>query len=276
MPAARVLLDIPEGGPARGEEASLTMERLESMLRDLEEPPEPPPPPIATVARIDSILALLPSDRAGNVDWAAAWREGTIDPRPGVPGTVNDEGGAFRFDLYLQSGDGPEAFFPHSTHQEWVGCQSCHPRIYRDGTAGPSDAQTVHETASCSTCHGPVAFPMQTCERCHETATNLPAGRARKVLGETLRMRRELPDGPSLDGYGLYEPAVFPHGLHRLRFQCRACHDKPFAMESGSTSLTAQEAHSRRACGACHNGEVAFDAQLDTCYRCHEDAVADR
>ena len=45
-------------------------------------------------------------------------------------------------------------------------------------------------------------------------------------------------------------------------------------MESGGTLLSAQEAHSVNACGACHNGSEAFDAQLDTCYRCHEDAGA--
>lgn len=275
MPAARVFLDIPEPtGQSRESDAELiTMERLDSMLRSLQQPPEPPRPPIETfdLESEDSILALLPADSAGNVDWVQAWRVGTIRPRRSAPGLPADSSTGFMFDVYLRSAEGPEAFFPHSIHQEWISCQSCHPRIFRNGEAGGRSAVETHVEGSCATCHGPVAFPMETCERCHQGASGLPTQRSEKSLGATLAMRRGQQDGPDGVGSDLYQQARFPHGIHRLRFQCRACHQNPFVMESGSTVLYRDAAHSSQGCGRCHNGVVAFDTHVDACYRCHEE-----
>ena len=110
---------------------------------------------------------------------------------------------------------------------------------------------------------------MQACERCHEAATGLPRGRATKFLGEVLSMKREGTDGDEVEGVDLYEAAVFPHGAHRLRFQCRACHEQRFAMKSGSTVLGREQAHSVEGCGSCHDGNTAFATNMDACYRCH-------
>ena len=75
--------------------------------------------------------------------------------------------------------------------------------------------------------------------------------------------------GQGYDLTGSYPPAVFPHGAHRLRYQCRACHESPFPMESGGTLLSQQDAHSIEGCGSCHDGLTAFGADVDACNRCH-------
>ena len=221
------------------------------------------------------MLGLLPRDRAGSVDWVAATREGIVRPRAAAPGQATDSTLVFPFDIYLEGSGGPEAYFPHSVHQEWLSCQSCHPTVYRRGAIAGSADQT-HGPASCGKCHNGVAFPVGSCERCHALAQDLPRDRLAPTFGETYEMSRgpqqyyENSDGGSYGpGAELYPPARFPHGLHRVRFQCRACHEKPFVMERGATLLSQQEAHGVDGCGVCHDGSTAFDTGLDDCYRCH-------
>lgn len=272
MAAARVFLDLPdpdqpvEPPPARAETDEYAPRREPSL----------PAPAIEAVIGVDSVLGLLPVDVAGGVDWVAAVRQGTIRPRPSS--VEGEEAPAqFGYDLYLGKDSGPEGFFPHSLHQEWVDCASCHPGIFRQGSVTPA---TVHEKDACGYCHGAVAFPIQTCERCHTEANDLPAGRQLKSYGDPVAMER-LDSAQSVSRTGratgledldlstAYPPAVFPHGPHRLRYQCRACHEEPFPMRSGGTVLTEQDAHGGSGCGACHDGVAAFNAGNDECDRCH-------
>ncbi|HSG08125.1 MAG TPA: c(7)-type cytochrome triheme domain-containing protein [Longimicrobiales bacterium] len=274
MAAAKVFLDIPEStGPERS--AEFPPELLEQLAL---KPPPLPPPAIEGVTDPDSVLGLLPTDHSGGVDWVRALRSGVIRPRAVAAGLeeAGDSAGEFSYDLYLSDGTGPEAYFPHSAHKDWLDCRSCHPRVYRGGKSS-LDRRTVHESSSCGYCHGPVAFPIQACERCHETAADLPPGRLPKTLGETIQMvRGEGGDSINARGAfrgmelgGAYPPATFPHGQHRLRFRCRACHEDPFPMVRGATILSQEDAHSKRGCGRCHEGSVAFDIALDACGQCH-------
>ena len=140
----------------------------------------------------------------------------------------------------------------------------------------------VHSSASCGTCHGPVAFPMQRCDRCHESASDLPKARVEPTdLGRTYQLLR-LQKGPAVDGNDpfdgmgrAYEPASFPHGKHRLRYQCRACHQEPFPMRAGAVTMSQEDAHSTRGCGYCHDGRAAFDISMSVCYRCHLERPAE-
>ncbi len=61
-------------------------------------------------------------------------------------------------------------------------------------------------------------------------------------------------------------PAYFPHWVHRIKFKCYACHDDLFPMRRGPNPTMAAMAKGG-ACGACHNGTLAFG--VDTCHRCH-------
>ncbi len=275
--AARVFLDLPDDAGRnreREERAEVSMEMLDSILKKLQEGPELPPPPIEAVLSPDSILGLLPTDRAGGVDWVAAQRDGIIRPRASGPDTPADSTQVFPFDIYLSRQGGPRAYFPHSVHQSWLSCQSCHPNLYA-GDLEAASAEVTHGAESCGMCHNGIAFQIASCERCHESASDLPAGRLTPTLGGTITMARttNYPENSDRVAYDLssdfYGPAIFPHGTHRVRFQCKACHERPFLMESGATRMTQEEAHTATGCGYCHNGNTAFDTGLDQCYRCH-------
>jgi c(7)-type cytochrome triheme protein len=63
-------------------------------------------------------------------------------------------------------------------------------------------------------------------------------------------------------------PVIFQHWFHRIRFQCRVCHQElGFEMRVGATDVTMDEIIDGNFCGACHNGEIAWSA--DNCDLCH-------
>ena len=63
-------------------------------------------------------------------------------------------------------------------------------------------------------------------------------------------------------------PVIFPHWFHRIRFQCRVCHQElGFEMRVGSNNVTMDEIIDGKFCGACHNGETAW--AVDNCDLCH-------
>jgi c(7)-type cytochrome triheme protein len=63
--------------------------------------------------------------------------------------------------------------------------------------------------------------------------------------------------------------AVFPHYLHRMQFRCHVCHDAIFEMKAEANKISMEAIQNGKFCGACHNGETAFQATFDTCMRCH-------
>lgn len=63
-------------------------------------------------------------------------------------------------------------------------------------------------------------------------------------------------------------PVIFPHWFHRIRYQCRVCHQElGFEMQVGSNEVTMEEIIDGKFCGACHNGETAWS--VDNCDLCH-------
>ncbi|HHL39398.1 MAG TPA: hypothetical protein ENJ37_02720 [Deltaproteobacteria bacterium] len=62
-------------------------------------------------------------------------------------------------------------------------------------------------------------------------------------------------------------PALFPHWLHRIWYDCAACHDSVFPMKR-ETAVTHAAMDGGKLCGACHNGETAFNT-TEECARCH-------
>jgi c(7)-type cytochrome triheme protein len=237
------------------------------------------PPPFESTLNADSALAMLPRDRPGNVDWVAAVRQGIIRPRATLPGRTPPDSNGFRFlfDFFFPGPDTTfDAFFPHSTHTEWINCQQCHPRIfaYRGTAIRMSD---VLQGKFCAECHGQVAFPVTSaCERCHVRFTALPPNRTKAEFIGTLQLARAKRDSlKGIDGNaGAVNTddlprATFPHWVHRSRFRCKSCHLELFEPRSGANRVTMQDISEGRACGACHNGRVAFAAQFGSCDRCH-------
>ena len=63
-------------------------------------------------------------------------------------------------------------------------------------------------------------------------------------------------------------PVVFPHWFHRIRFQCRVCHDElGFEMRAGANHASMREISNGAFCGVCHNGEIAWS--VEQCGLCH-------
>ena len=63
-------------------------------------------------------------------------------------------------------------------------------------------------------------------------------------------------------------PVIYPHWFHRIRFQCRVCHNElGFEMRVGANNVTMEGIIEGKFCGACHNGEIAWS--VDNCDLCH-------
>lgn len=237
----------------------------------------------------DSVVAMLPRDHAGNIDWMAALRQEVIRPRNGIDGPRESAPDAFEFgfDFYFP-GPNPmfDAFFPHSAHTEWLSCAQCHPRIFK---TRPVEIQMADVFAGryCGECHGTVAYPVMTgCERCHtdlpqppdraepELIGTITMGRADEILaarnGDTLAV-----DGSSIAGNAVgvstasLPKAQFPHWVHRIRYRCKTCHMEIFEPEAGTNAITMVDIGNGEACGQCHDGDTAFEPQMDNCERCH-------
>ncbi|MEW5916324.1 MAG: c(7)-type cytochrome triheme domain-containing protein [Gemmatimonadota bacterium] len=279
---SRRVLELMFDVPARSSvaPAPVRVVRAESTARLPAQRDTAPTPAIELLRDADSVVALLPRDHAGNVDWMQALRRGIIRPRLTLPGRHAPDTAGFRFafDFLLPGPDTTfDAFFPHSAHTEWLTCQTCHPRVfkYRGAQIRMGD---ILQGKYCGACHGKVAFPVATgCERCH-TKFPMPPNRAKPELIGTVTLRRAAGDsalGGTVAGNAAgvrteqLPPARFPHWVHRSRYRCAACHTDPFELVAGASIITMKDISEGRACGVCHDGKTAFPASFGYCERCH-------
>ena len=284
-----VLVDLPQPAQPVAAVPSATID-LANLPPGYFFPVDTVVPPIELTLDPDSVVAMLPRDHAGNIDWVAALRHEVIRPRDGIGGPRSPAPGAFefKFDFYFP---GPtemfDAFFPHSTHTEWMDCAQCHPRIFK---TRPVQIQMADVFAGkyCGECHGTVAYPVMTgCERCH-TGLPQPPNRAEPELIGTIEMRRanEILAERAADSAGVESPesvagnaagfrtdsfpkARFPHWVHRIRYRCKTCHMSIFEPEAGTNAVTMVDIGNGEACGQCHDGNTAFEPRMDNCERCH-------
>jgi c(7)-type cytochrome triheme protein len=129
---------------------------------------ETQPPAIEKVLAWEEADKLLPKDPlTGQPDWMAALRQGDIKPRAAFDGPGDPDGAVFGFDFFFP-GPSPmfDAYFPHSSHTQWLGCDSCHPRIFRTRGTQMTMAE-IQAGKYCGECHGVVAFGAESCARCH-------------------------------------------------------------------------------------------------------------
>jgi c(7)-type cytochrome triheme protein len=71
------------------------------------------------------------------------------------------------------------------------------------------------------------------------------------------------------------KPVMFRHWTHRLRYTCRVCHfELEFEFKAGATPITERDNLVGGFCGACHDGNTAFDHGEDNCDRCHTGNVS--
>jgi c(7)-type cytochrome triheme protein len=61
-----------------------------------------------------------------------------------------------------------DAYFPHSSHTQWLSCKNCHMTIY-PFRRNPATMKEMKKGKSCGVCHGKkkVAFSLKACGRCH-------------------------------------------------------------------------------------------------------------
>lgn len=64
---------------------------------------------------------------------------------------------------------------------------------------------------------------------------------------------------------------IFSHDYHykELGFECVDCHDKIFINKQKDKRFTMKEIYEGKSCGACHNGDTAFDPKKN-CSKCHK------
>lgn len=279
--AARVFLDLPPAAPSTPRNAATApaVRPAPSASATVVKPSEPelPIPKFETTLVPDSILAWMPRDHAGNADWVAALKQGLYRPRASLdmlPAHAVDPGTSpFAFDFYFPN-DAPDslmdAFFPHSVHTALIDCRQCHGPVMRYKNNQITMAG-IFEGNFCGKCHGKVAYnPVNACERCH-TRLQMPEMRNEPELMGTITMTRHPSDSSYATGVGLdsLPPARFPHWVHRIRYQCKVCHMNIFEPTAGANVIRMADISAGRACGKCHNGNVAFKAGFGECQRCH-------
>jgi c(7)-type cytochrome triheme protein len=129
-------------------------------------------PPIERAKTWQDAAALLPRDRAGQVDWVQALRAGTVTPRAAVDPRQPPYA---PFDLEVELATARSQVFrvryPHAPHTEWLTCANCHPAIFPLQRNAPPTVITmarIKRGEYCGVCHGRVAFGVEgECARCH-------------------------------------------------------------------------------------------------------------
>jgi c(7)-type cytochrome triheme protein len=132
-------------------------------------PREAPRAPIERAHSWDKAQALLPVT-AGAADWDKALAEGVIAPRPGLePAATARPVLPLDVALVPTGSAALKVVFPHQSHTEWLGCESCHPALFQMAKgANPITMAKIQAGEYCGACHGKVAFDIEeACDRCH-------------------------------------------------------------------------------------------------------------
>ncbi len=208
-----------------------------------------------------------------------------------------------------------DAFFPHSAHTEWVDCQQCHARLFRYRGTEIKMADVLQGKFCGECHGKIAFPPATACERCHRDLPQPPDRAQPLLLGtltipRTMRSPESADDSPVTNAESASADsvapaptdsvasaptdstetpeaterifvtaslpnAVFPHWLHRIRFQCRVCHMKVFEPRLGANEITMASIDEGRHCGTCHDGNTAFAVSFDSCQLCHLPVEAD-
>ena len=120
-------------------------------------------------ASYEELVAVLPRDRMGDLDWVAAVKKGLLEPSAGIDPEAQASP-ELPLDVILDPGIPHfEVTFPHAAHTYWLRCDNCHPQIFQmRAGADPITMAKIFAGEYCGRCHGKVAFRPQTgCPRCH-------------------------------------------------------------------------------------------------------------
>jgi len=138
---------------------------------------DPSNPSLRVLQDPEEALALLPPDTAGNmVNWVTALQRGIISPRSSLREDREHE--ILDDDvLMLDTMPLPYVRFPHRPHSEWMGCETCHEKLFVSvAGANAINMGKILDGQYCGVCHGAVAFPLTECNRCHNTDSSTVSG----------------------------------------------------------------------------------------------------
>lgn len=128
-------------------------------------------------------LSKAPKDQYGLINWVEMLKNKLINPKESLDLQKKDEEPPFDMDIVMPAKTGliEGAYFPHSTHNLWLGCESCHVKLFlpASGVNNLTMSEVVKGNA-CGVCHGKVAFPLNDCARCHK-----PKQELQKIKTET-------------------------------------------------------------------------------------------
>lgn len=115
-------------------------------------------------------LSRLPPESFGNqVDWVKALENGDIKPRINIRSNNRIK----ILDLNVlrrNTGEMNMVLFPHKQHTEWMACSNCHEQIFKSKAGATKFSMLdILNGEYCGRCHGAVAFPLNECNRCHNT-----------------------------------------------------------------------------------------------------------
>lgn len=134
--------------------------------------------------------------------------------------------------------------FKHAQHIESHHCTDCHPALYAAKRSGMRVTMGQMERGkSCGACHnGKTGFPLRQCIRCHQV--------------------KEIAYRVTATG-----STHFSHKKHlETTPDCKACHPALFTA-GPNRRATMRDMENGKSCGACHNGDRAFD--IKSCTTCH-------
>ncbi len=143
-----------------------------------------------------------------------------------------------------------DVVFSHANHLDKLkgDCKACHYKII-SAKEGHATMAQMEKGKTCGACHnGKKAFTVAgNCGNCHK--------------GMKPREISFKPKG--------INPVTFSHKFHTEAFACKECHTKVFPFKAGVVHNTMADMAAGKACGACHNGKVAFSVVGGDCAKCH-------
>jgi c(7)-type cytochrome triheme protein len=216
----------------------------------------------------DTYTARFPKNAYG-IDWEETEATGLIKPVDVLEGlSIKKQALKSQEDFSIQARVkwASDIIFSHKKHNQWNGCELCHPEIFPATQKGVTRYTMFHISSGqyCGVCHGKVAFTTQACGSCHKDTKN-----KEKVTDVVL-----LPAPARASGFGTVK---FMHKTHvgEHEVKCETCHhplegNRPF--QAGDEICTRCHTHEPRPPvktalqGAFHN----VGATRGLCIECHK------
>ncbi|MEE8574744.1 MAG: c(7)-type cytochrome triheme domain-containing protein [Thermodesulfobacteriota bacterium] len=113
-----------------------------------------------------------------SIDWTKIDEEGISKPITTVTDGYEDKTHDSLIIFKSKDTSVADVPFSHKIHSSKAECSSCHESIFKSAlNGGPVSMGKMGEGKECGTCHGPVAFPLLNCEKCHSLEPgSAPAG----------------------------------------------------------------------------------------------------